>query len=243
MLRQLWSDETRLNDGKRSTAHPAVTCATTVRHAPQHPLTAYPPPGRPGGAGFTVDETPAGSSTGFGIVVVALPGDCGQIGMAFCPGYKEPGPCAPTGCRGLEADLEAISAWGADAVVTLLEMSELEALGIPLLPTLLLKRGVEWHHLPIPETGVPDSRFEGTWLSSGQRLREILANGGRVLVHCRDSLGRTGTIAAKLLVEFGFKPSDAIALVRITHPGTMVTSAQERYVMNLKKWHHTGCFI
>jgi protein-tyrosine phosphatase len=242
MLRQSWSDETRLNAGKRSTAHPAVTCAATFRRASLQALTAYPPPPRPGGAGFTV-ETPAVFSTGFGIAVVTLPGDCGQIGMAFCPGNEEPGPCALTGCRGLEADLEAISAWGADAVVTLFEMSELEALGIPFLSSLLLKRGLEWHHLPIPEVGVPDSTFEGAWLSRGQRLREILTNGGRILVHCRDSLGRTGTIAAKLLVEFGFKPSDAIALVRMAHPCAMVTPTQERYVMKLKKWPHTCCFI
>ena len=57
-----------------------------------------------------------------------------------------------------------------------------------------------------------------------------------MLLHCRGGIGRTGTIAARLLVEFGFKPADAIALVRRTRPGTIETSAQEQYVLDLKRW-------
>ena len=90
--------------------------------------------------------------------------------------------------------------------------------------------------MPIRDVDIPDRDFEGNWLKSGPRLRTILANGGKVLLHCRGGIGRTGTIAARLLVEFGFKPSDAIALVRRTRPGTIETSAQEQYVLKLKKW-------
>jgi len=169
------------------------------------------------------------------IDTIELPGKRGQIGMTFCPGKKDRG-YSNMWDRDLEADLDVIKAWGATAVVTLLEEFELEMLGIPALPSLLLDRKIEWHHLPIRDVDVPDSLFEEKWRINGQRLREILINEGKVLLHCRGGIGRTGTIAARLLVEFGFKPSHAVALVRRTRPGTIETEAQEQYVLKLKKW-------
>lgn len=170
------------------------------------------------------------------IDTIVLPGDRGQIGMTFCPGKKDVGYSGRIWNRDLDSDLDAISAWGADAVVTLLEGFELEMLGIAALPALLVDRNIEWHHLPIRDVDIPDRTFEEKWRESGQRLRTILSQGGKVLLHCRGGIGRTGTIAARLLVEFGFKPSHAIELVRTTRPGTIETAAQERYVLTLKKW-------
>ena len=43
-------------------------------------------------------------------------------------------------------------------------------------------------------------------------------------------LGRTGTMAAKMLVGFGVSPEDAIASVRQARPGTIETAAQEQYI-------------
>ena len=177
------------------------------------------------------------------IDVIKLPGNRGQIGMTFCPGKKNRSYSGITWDRDLATDLDAIVNWGADIVVTLLEEFELQMLGIPALPSLLEDRGIEWHHLPIRDLDIPDYHFEERWLESGQRLKSILFNGGKVLLHCRGGIGRTGTIAARLLVEFGYKPSDAVALVRETRPGTIETAAQEQYVLKLKKWpKHSAAF-
>lgn len=50
-------------------------------------------------------------------------------------------------------------------------------------------------------------------------------------MHCRAGLGRTGTVAARLLVEHGARPADAIALVRTVRPGSIETVEQESYVL------------
>jgi ADP-ribosyl-[dinitrogen reductase] hydrolase len=92
-----------------------------------------------------------------------------------------------------------------------------------------------WHLLPIRDVSVPDDLFEELWAESGWRLRQILTEGGRVVLHCRGGIGRTGTIAARLLVEFGISPAEAIRMIRRARPGTIETPAQEAYVMRLRK--------
>lgn len=158
----------------------------------------------------------------------------GQIGMTFCPGKKDRGYSGVTWDRDLDVDLDVISAWGANAVVTLLEEFELEMLGVNTLPSLLQSRGIEWYHLPIRDVDIPDHQFEKKWMESWQQLRTILMGKGKILLHCRGGLGRTGVIAARMLVELGFKPSDAMTLVRITRHGAIETRAQEQYVLQLK---------
>ena len=51
-----------------------------------------------------------------------------------------------------------------------------------------------------------------------------------MLVHCKGGLGRAGLVSARLLVEAGHSPCEAIALVRSVRPGAIETAAQARYV-------------
>lgn len=76
--------------------------------------------------------------------------------------------------------------------------------------------------------------FEDLWTYSGMRLRAILARGDNVVIHCRGGLGRTGTVAARLLVEFGDQQETAIWKVRQAQKGSIETPAQEKYVTNCK---------
>lgn len=78
--------------------------------------------------------------------------------------------------------------------------------------------------------GVPDETFETRWTYGGHRLRRRLARGERVVLHCMGGLGRTGTLAARLLVEFGVPPEDAIGRVREARPGAIENVGQEEYV-------------
>ena len=98
---------------------------------------------------------------------------------------------------------------------------------------ILQKRGIEWHHLPIVDVKPPGAEFEAAWRTSGPRLLELLRSGLRVLVHCRGGLGRAGTVSARLLVELGVAPVEAIRQVRRARPGAIETPAQERYVLEL----------
>lgn len=162
------------------------------------------------------------------LIMRAVPG---RIGMSRCPGLAV--------CRGwrrpaLEADLGALRAWGARVLVTLMEADELEYYGVGALPQAARAAGLDWLHLPIPDMGVPDAAFEARWASAGAALHARLGAGEHVVLHCFAGLGRTGTVAARLLVERGHAPEQAIAAVRAARPGTIQTPAQEAYVLALR---------
>lgn len=164
------------------------------------------------------------------IATVDVPGTEGAIGVTLCPGKKDDSAMTGAWRRDLGIDVSAIHSWGAQAVVCLMESFELELLDVKNLPSAVEKAGIAWFQLPIRDVSVPSADFERQWKVKGAELRAILSLGGRVLVHCRGGLGRSGLIAARLLVEFGMKPDAAIALVRKQRPGAIETSAQENYV-------------
>lgn len=164
------------------------------------------------------------------IASISLPVGEGVLGITFCPGKCDLEAHDGPWSRDLPLDLGAIRAWGANALVTLLEAHEFDLLHVHRLGDMAEAASLEWHHLPIPDMGEPGWHFERRWIYSGPRLRRLLRRGGRVVVHCRAGLGRAGTIAARLLVELGMPPAEAISQVRKARPGAIQTPEQEHHV-------------
>jgi hypothetical protein len=160
---------------------------------------------------------------------VAVPGTGGIIGMAPCPGKVLMDGLARDRDQDLEADLGTIRDWGAQAIVTLMEAHELETCRIASLPD-RVPAGIRHFHLPIPDGGIPDADWERDWQRAGPAIRALLERGGKVLVHCLGGLGRTGTVSARLLVEFGLAPEQAMLAVRAARRGAIENSLQEGYV-------------
>ncbi|MCB9831084.1 MAG: ADP-ribosylglycohydrolase family protein [Planctomycetes bacterium] len=158
--------------------------------------------------------------------------DLGAIGITFCPGKKQLDADSGPWLRDLDLDLDVIAKAGFSAVLSLLEDDEYRALQVPLadLRRGLEGRGIECHHLPIRDVSVPDRRFESRWLYVGARARRLLRAGKAVLVHCKGGLGRSGLVAARLLVELGLDADEAIRELRAIRPGVIETAAQEQHV-------------
>jgi len=157
----------------------------------------------------------------------------GRIGLCICPGKCGRSIMGNPWRRDLALDLEVVRRWQPDAVLTLLEAHEFEMLHVNALGPRLNALGIAWHHLPIVDMQPPDERFETAWRDHGPGLRAALRRGGRVLVHCRGGLGRSGLVAARMLVELALPPPLAVAAVRAARPGAIETEAQMRHVLNL----------
>jgi ADP-ribosyl-[dinitrogen reductase] hydrolase len=176
------------------------------------------------------EGTRTSSSHPLRIDVASLPEGNGSIGMTLCPGRCDRLSLEEEWARDLEADLAVIASWQPSLVLTLIEEHEFALLGVPEFASAMRRAGLPWRHLPIRDGDVPDAAFERAWSTLGAEARRVLLDGGRVLLHCRAGLGRTGMIAARLLVELGTSHDAAIAAVRRARIGTIETGAQERHV-------------
>ena len=165
-------------------------------------------------------------------VAAVTPGeDHGRIGITMCPGKTDPVGMAGPWTRDLDTDLDAVKRWGATAVVSLITDEELDLLSVRELPGAVRSRHMEWWHAPIPDGRPPGPDFEEAWAVAGEAVRDRLKLGFDVLVHCRGGLGRAGTVAARLLVELGASPDDAIRRVRgARSPHAIETTSQEAHV-------------
>jgi hypothetical protein len=72
-----------------------------------------------------------------------LPLANGQLGITFCPGKKGDSVYGAAWDRDLDLDIDAIKAWGASAVLTLLEDHEFKMLSVANLGDALNARGIE----------------------------------------------------------------------------------------------------
>ncbi len=123
-------------------------------------------------------------------------------------------------------DIATVKAWRPDLVLTMTELHEMERIGVTNLAGDLAAFGCDWLHLPITDFGVPTGETLADWPAAATRACEILAPGGRVLVHCYGGCGRSGMAVVRILVEMGEPPEMAVARLRAVRACAVETEAQ-----------------
>jgi len=163
------------------------------------------------------------------IDTIQVPGFTGCMGLVGCPGTRVMEPDVPSK-KLLPIDLEGVADWGANGLVCLLEHHELSMHKIEHLPQEVEALGMWYKHLPIVDMGIPTQEFEDNWAVEGERIRHALRIGERVIFHCYAGLGRTGMMAARILVEMGMEHEAAIREVRRSNRRRIQTKGQSAYV-------------
>jgi ADP-ribosyl-[dinitrogen reductase] hydrolase len=131
--------------------------------------------------------------------------------------------------RDLELDLEVIKQNGIQIIVCLLEWQELHKLHISEYPKVVQENGYIFYHFPIKDCDIPK---ETELIALIKILRNHLMNGYQILIHCREGLGRAGTICACCLVSLGYHYQSAISMIRQSRPKAIQNFGQEKCVEN-----------
>jgi protein-tyrosine phosphatase len=96
--------------------------------------------------------------------------------------------------------------------------------------------GVEFRHFPILDVDVPRPEQDEEYAAYIEEIISALEAGKTVVAHCRGGIGRTGTVAASLLVGVGHDPDEAISIVRKARsPRMLEVEWQEEYVREFAK--------
>lgn len=111
-------------------------------------------------------------------------------------------------------------------MIALAEAEETPEDAFPLLAQALSARGVGLEHLPIADYAAPSAAFEAGWSARAAIRHGMLDAQGSIGICCHYGAGRSGTVAALLLIERGLPPEEAVARVRRAFPESIESAGQ-----------------
>jgi protein-tyrosine phosphatase len=142
----------------------------------------------------------------------------------------------PRGGEWIEDEAAGWRRAGLDTVVSLLENDEAAQLQLAHEREAAELKGIDFISFPIPDRGVPASM--PAVISVLKRIVGALENGKNVAVHCRQSVGRSGLIAAGALIASGVGTDKAIDVVSTARGVTVPeTRAQLEWLRHLPSEH------
>lgn len=145
----------------------------------------------------------------------------GQLIFTPCPGTQD---------TSVAEALDTLKEAGASALLTLMPTDELTQNEVENLPGQCQQRGIEWFHLPVEDDQAPGEPFQAAWDANRERIKQLLNEGKNIAIHCKGGSGRTGLIAAQLLIECGVPFRDAVSDVQELRPRAIQHPAHINYI-------------
>ncbi len=148
----------------------------------------------------------------------------GTLVLMPCPGTKD---------VGLQESIEQLKQQGVTTIVTALDQQEMAKHGMSNLPDVVEAEGLHWLHAPIEDDQAPDALFLKKWQHLSPVIHATLNKGEKVALHCMGGSGRTGLLAAHILLEKDWPLAEVISKVQALRPGAFTKPVQVAYVNNL----------
>ncbi len=161
---------------------------------------------------------------------ICIPPSRATLGMTFCPGKPD---AQGNQADNVENNIKAIKAWGADAVVSLVNNDEMTKYQIEDLGEQVTAQGMTWFHQPFEDGGIPGQKFAERWEQQREEMHGILKKGGKLMVHCRGGKGRTGLICARLMLEMGVDFEQTVSLVQKNRAGALGKQSHIDYLKSI----------
>jgi len=120
---------------------------------------------------------------------------------------------------------------GVNTILSLLTVQEENELSLDAEPESANEAGLRFLSFPIPDRQVPGSPSQVAPLLDG--LSHDLMEGQNVVIHCRGGVGRSGLMAACLLVLSGDDPETAVATVSHARGTTVPETPEQRHWIDL----------
>lgn len=132
----------------------------------------------------------------------------------------------PRGGDWLEDDIATWKRLGIDTVLSVLTPEEEREMDLSEEAGEARAQGMEFASFPIPDRQVP--RSEAKWSEVLEKMSRTLLDGENVLVHCRQGIGRSGLVAACLLLRNGMSPGAAVESVSAARGVSVPETAEQR---------------
>ncbi|MES2205438.1 MAG: protein-tyrosine phosphatase family protein [Pseudomonadota bacterium] len=132
----------------------------------------------------------------------------------------------PNASNEMSKEFEAIAATGIKCIVSLLETQEALELGLKDEALLCAQHKIDFLSHPIPDFGLPDS--VSSFSEVTRLLYQTISNGIHTVIHCRGGIGRSGLVAAGVLLHAGYTPQQAFEHIS-TLRQVKVPETEEQY--------------
>ena len=107
----------------------------------------------------------------------------------------------------VDDEFAKISVFGIHRIVSLLEPAEAIAIGLEDESVFCERHSMEFVPYPIPDRGLPESIAD--FAEFTRSLYESIGQGNNTVIHCRAGIGRTGVVAAGILLHAAFDGESA----------------------------------
>lgn len=139
-------------------------------------------------------------------------------------------PCPGTKNISLQSALQQLKGYGAKAVITLMTEDELKGLSLSQIGNTVKSLGMSWFHLPIEDDQTPNFNFIELWQTAGPAIHRLLENQKSIAIHCKGGSGRSGLVAAQIMLERGEALDKVIKRIQKIRPNAFKLAAHQQYI-------------
>lgn len=140
-------------------------------------------------------------------------------------------PCHGTKGVSIVDSLKSLKEAGAQAVITMMTMAELTEKQADTIPSLCAELHMDWYHLPVEDSCAPEEPFAQAFAQQKAILLGLVETGATMVIHCHGGSGRTGMMAAILMLELGYAPAQVKSQIQLIRPKSLTSPVQVNYLI------------